>query len=109
MIFLPKNTEPSKVEALKGYNVSLSFYGNDPLTTELHAKKVAEEKNTVWVSPYNDPDVIAGQGTIAFEVTENLSGIDTVFGCVGGGGMMSGVSSWFKSVSRKQKSSGVFL
>ncbi len=98
-IFLPTNAEPSKVEALKYYDATLEFYGNDPLTAELHAKEVAVDQNQIWVSPYNDLDVIAGQGTIGSEITSRLDDIDAVFGCVGGGGMMSGVASWFKQVS----------
>jgi len=100
-IFLPTNADPSKVNALKYYDTQLEFFGDDPLTTELHTKKVAEETNQIWVSPYNDLDVIAGQGTIAAEITSELKNIDAVFGCIGGGGMMSGVGSWFKEVSPK--------
>lgn len=98
-IFLPTNAEPSKVEALKYYDADLQFHGDDPLTTELHAKQVAQDQGQVWVSPYNDLDVIAGQGTLAVEMTEELEGIDTVFGCIGGGGMMSGVATWLKQES----------
>jgi threonine dehydratase len=98
-IFLPTNAEPSKVDALKYYDAKLEFFGNNPLSAELHGKQVAEETNQIWVSPYNDLDVIAGQGTIASEITSELENIDAVFGCIGGGGMMSGVGSWFKEES----------
>lgn len=102
-IFLPTNAEPSKVEALKYYDADLEFYGDDPLTTELHAKQVAKDKGQIWVSPYNDPEVIAGQGTLAVEITDELKDVDAVFGCIGGGGMMSGVGSWFKQERPKTK------
>lgn len=95
-IYLPTNADPSKVDALKYYDAALEFHGNDPLTTELHAKQVAKEQGQTWVSPYNDLDVIAGQGTLAVEITEELEQVDAIFGCIGGGGMMSGVASWFK-------------
>ncbi len=98
-IFLPTNAEPSKVEALKYYDADLQFHGDDPLTTELHAKQVARDQGQIWVSPYNDLDVIAGQGTLAVEMTEELKDIDAVFGCIGGGGMMSGVATWLKHES----------
>lgn len=98
-IFLPTNAEPSKVEALKYYDAELQFHGDDPLTTELHAKQMAKENGQTWVSPYNDIDVIAGQGTIASEITNELREVDAVFGCIGGGGMMSGIASWFKTAS----------
>ena len=102
-IYLPTNAEPSKVDALKYYDADLQFYGDDPLTTELHAMQVAKDQGQIWVSPYNDTDVIAGQGTLAVEITEELNQIDAVFGCIGGGGMMSGVSSWFKQKSPNTK------
>ncbi len=98
-IYLPTNAEPSKVEALRYYDAKLEFHGDDPLTTELHAKGVAENSGQIWVSPYNDRDVIAGQGTIGVEITDDLLEIDTVFGCIGGGGMMSGVATWIKHLS----------
>ena len=98
-VYLPENAEKSKIEALKHYHVDLKFHGKDPLTTELFAKQIAKEKNHLWISPYNDMDIIAGQGTIASEITGKLSNIDVLLGCIGGGGMMSGVASWFKEKS----------
>ncbi|MDF1664704.1 MAG: threonine/serine dehydratase [Planctomycetota bacterium] len=102
-IFLPKNAAPAKVEALRHYEVQLEFYGEACLETELHAKAIAEKEGRVWVSPYNDPDIIAGQGTIASEITEALPKVDVVLACIGGGGLMSGLSSWFKTHSPKTK------
>lgn len=102
-IFLPKNAAPAKVDALRHYGVQLEFYGEGCLETELHAKAIAEEEGRVWVSPYNDPEVIAGQGTIASEITEALEKVDVVLACIGGGGLMSGLSSWFKVHSPKTK------
>jgi threonine dehydratase len=102
-IFLPTNAEPSKVDALKYYDANLEFFGDNPLSAELHGKKIAAATDQIWVSPYNDLDVIAGQGTIASEITSEIDNIDSVFGCIGGGGMMSGVGSWFKAVSPNTK------
>lgn len=96
MIYLPENAEPSKVEALKHYGVELAFHGRDCLSTELHARAQAERKGMVWVSPYNDPMVIAGQGTIGKEILEKLPDVDAVLATVGGGGMISGVAAWIK-------------
>lgn len=101
LIYLPENAEPSKVEALKHYNVELAFYGNDCLQTELHAKQQAKEKGMVWVSPYNDPLIIAGQGTVGKEILEQQPGIDTVLATIGGGGLISGTAAWIKHHSAK--------
>jgi threonine dehydratase len=96
LIYLPENAEPSKVEALKHYGVELAFFGNDCLETELHARKQAGEKGMVWVSPYNDPVVIAGQGTVGKEILETLPDVDVVLATVGGGGLISGIAAWIK-------------
>ena len=102
-IFLPTNAEASKVEALKVYKVGLKFHGADALTTELYAMKFAKASGQTWISPYNDPEVIAGQGTLALEMTSQLASIDAVLGCIGGGGMMCGVATWLHQASPKTK------
>lgn len=96
-IYLPTNAEPSKVEALKHYDVELEFFGSNSLETELHAKAKAAELGQVWVSPYNDPMIVAGQGTVGVEILEQLPEVDYVLACIGGGGLMSGIGAWIKS------------
>lgn len=102
-IFLPENADKGKVEALRHYPVKLEFFGNNCLDTELHAKGIAAERGQLWVSPYNDAMVIAGQGTIGIEILEQCKGVDYIFACIGGGGMISGVSSWVKHHSPNTK------
>lgn len=97
IVYLPENAQPSKVEALRYYGVELVFHGRDCLETELHAKQVADEQGLHWVSPYNDPAIVAGQGTVGKEILEDLPGLDAVFVTIGGGGLMSGVASWIKA------------
>lgn len=103
IIYLPENAVPSKIEALKHYTAELKFYGNDSLETELHAKKIAEETGAIWVSPYNDLQIIAGQGTIGIELIEQIYPIDNILITVGGGGLISGVASYLKAVSPTTK------
>jgi len=98
-IFLPENANPAKVEALRSYTAKLEFFGDNCLDTELHAKAMARERGMAWVSPYNDYEVICGQGTIGKEITETLDHVDVVLACIGGGGMISGVAGWFKDRS----------
>ena len=103
-IFLPKNASPAKVEALKSYPVSLEFFGHNSLETELHAKAVAEKRGLIWVSPYNDPLIIAGQGTMGLEINRQATEpVDYVLGCIGGGGMMAGVATAIKNISPSTK------
>jgi threonine dehydratase len=96
-VYLPTNAAPAKVEALGCYSAELEFYGSGCLETEMHAKAVAADKGMLWVSPYNDREVIAGQGTIAMEIAEKLDRVDVLLACIGGGGLISGISSWFKA------------
>jgi threonine dehydratase len=97
VIYLPDNAVPSKVEALRQYPVELAFYGSDCLETELYAKEQARQQGLAWVSPYNDPAVIAGQGTVGKELLEDLPDLDVVLATIGGGGLMSGVASWVRA------------
>ncbi|MDX1618934.1 MAG: threonine/serine dehydratase [Balneolaceae bacterium] len=98
-IYLPETAVKSKIEAIRAYEtVEVEFYGREPHRTEIHARKQAEEnKNWVYVSPYNDPQVIAGQGTIAIELLEDLKRPDHVLATVGGGGLISGLGAYLKS------------
>jgi threonine dehydratase len=103
-IFLPKNASPAKIEALKSYPVQLDFFGTNSLETELHAKSMAAERGLIWVSPYNDPLIIAGQGTMGLEIFDQADEeIDYLLGCIGGGGLMSGVATAYKTISPSTK------
>ncbi|NND56759.1 MAG: threonine/serine dehydratase [Xanthomonadales bacterium] len=96
LIYLPENAEPSKVEALQHYDVELAFHGNGCLETELHARAQAEQRGMAWVSPYNDPVVIAGQGTVGKEILEQMPEVDVILATVGGGGLISGIAAWVR-------------
>ena len=73
-----------KLEALRRYpSVALELYSPDSDETEMHARKVAEESGLVYISPYNDRDVIAGQGTIGVELSRQCPDLDAVFIAVG--------------------------
>lgn len=106
LIFLPTNTDPSKVEALKTYDASIEFYGDNYDACEAYALHQANENDWTYVSPYNDAQVIAGQGTIAMEITEQLHSIDNILATVGGGGLISGLAIWMNEVSPHTKMIG---
>jgi len=99
VIFVPEQTSPTKVDAIKRAGGEVRFFGNDGLDTEMHAREYAEQNDMVYLSPYNDLDVIAGQGTCGVEIARQLSPVDAVFIAVGGGGLISGVGSFLKSVN----------
>jgi threonine dehydratase len=85
------------------YNVPLEFYATDCMQTEIHALEYAKQHNMIYVSPYNDLQVIGGQGTIGLELTTQLDPIDAVLVPIGGGGLISGIAGYLKSVSPKIK------
>ncbi len=98
MVFVPENASKIKVENIRNYGVPIEFYGNDMMHTELFAMEYAKRHKMVYVSPYNDIDVICGQGTIATEIIAQMNQIDAVFIPVGGGGLISGIGSFLKTV-----------
>jgi threonine dehydratase len=99
IVFLPQNAAQAKVKKLRDYPVTLKFVTGNSLQTELAAREYAESKGMTWVSPYNDYDVLHGQGTIACELLEQTTSIDALFATVGGGGLISGIASYLKEQS----------
>lgn len=95
-IYLPTNASSAKIEAIRQYETPIKFYSNDVVNTEMFARKQAVKKHMIFISPYNDLEVIAGHGTIGIELVKQLPGLDTVLGPIGGGGLISGVSSYLK-------------
>ena len=99
VIFVPEQTSSTKVSAIKRAGGDVRFYGSDGLDTEVHAREYAGQQGMVYLSPYNDLDVIAGQGTCGVEIAKQLPDVDAVFIAVGGGGLISGVGAFLKSVN----------
>ena len=97
VIFVPEQTSTAKVDAIRSYGGDVRFFGEDGLDTELHARSHADEHGMFYLSPYNDPEIIAGQGTCGIEIQASLPQADTVYIAVGGGGLISGVASVLKS------------
>ncbi len=98
-IFVPEKTSSTKVDAIKRAGGDVRFFGSDGLDTEMHAREYAEQNGMVYLSPYNDLEVIAGQGTCGVEIAKQLPDVDAVFIAVGGGGLIGGVGAFLKSVS----------
>ena len=96
-IFLPENVSKSKVAALASSEAELKYFGNDCMLSELRAKEYAEENGKTFMSPYNDPQIIGGQGTVGIELEQQLKDIDFVIAPVGGGGLIGGIAAYMKS------------
>jgi threonine dehydratase len=98
-IYLPENASPSKINKLKEFPVELMYYGQDCLETELHAKHQALNLGKIYVSPYSDPQIIGGQGTIGIELFDQVDEMDDILITIGGGGLISGVGSYLQKVA----------
>jgi len=97
IIYLPETVSQAKKDALLPYGVELRLVGQDSLEGELEAMKAAEREGLVYVSPYSDPKVIGGQGTIALEIERQLENVDAVFVPIGGGGLIAGIAGYMKA------------
>lgn len=97
LIVMPKTTPDIKVIAVKRLGGTVELYGNSYDEAYEHAKKLEKAQGWTFIHPYDDPDVIAGQGTIAMEIMQQCEQQpDAIFVPVGGGGLISGVSAYIK-------------
>ncbi len=97
VIFVPEQTSSAKVEAIRSYGGDVRFFGTDGLDTEVHAREFAGIEGMQYLSPYNDVNVIAGQGTCGVEIGHQLPDVASVYIAVGGGGLISGIASVLKT------------
>lgn len=100
VIVMPKTTPEIKIEAVRSRGAEVVLHGNSYDDAYALAQQLAKEKNLTFVHPYDDPDVIAGQGTIAVEILrQHPQPIDAIFVPVGGGGLISGITAYIKHVN----------
>jgi threonine dehydratase len=99
IVCVPEHASPVKVAAIRRYGVDVRVMGREPAETESLARRLAARARMSYVSPYNDLDVIAGQGTVGEEIVQQLGGrtVDAVVVAVGGGGLISGIGAAIKS------------
>ncbi|OUL84352.1 threonine/serine dehydratase [Paraburkholderia hospita] len=98
-VYASVSASPVKLNAIRALGASVVTIDASTLEVELEAARRAKEAGLPFVSPYNDIDVIAGQGTIGVELGEQLPGLAAVFASVGGGGLISGIGSAIKASS----------
>jgi threonine dehydratase len=98
-VYATITASPLKLDAIRALGAEVVTLDTDPLSVELEASRQAERQGTLFISPYNDLQIIAGQGTIGMEIHEQLPDVDAVFIAVGGGGMISGIGTALKHLS----------
>ena len=107
-IIMPKTTPQIKVDAVRRRGAKVVLHGDTYDEASIHAQKLVNEKDLVYIHPYDDPDIIAGQGTIGMEIIRQVTGpLDAVFVPVGGGGLLAGVAAYIKYVRPDIKVIGV--
>jgi threonine dehydratase len=98
-VFVSSHVSPAKARRIAALGACIHPAGDDPLTAELAARQAANESGRIFISPYNDLDVVAGQGTIAVEMHRQEPELDAVFIAVGGGGLIGGIGAYLNEAS----------
>jgi threonine dehydratase len=110
VIYMPAITPKQKINQVKmfgGNNIEIVLIGDTFDECQSHALEYTRENNMVFIPPFDHPKVIEGQGTVGKEILDELSGIDYIFVPVGGGGLLAGVGTYFKTLSPNTKIVGV--
>lgn len=99
----------NKVQAIRDLGADVRIVGNSQDDAEVEARRLVDEEGLVWVSPFDDPFVIAGQGTIGLELLEDMPDIDTAIVPLSGGGLIGGIALALKSATRDIRVIGVTM
>ena len=106
-IIVPENAHKNKVENILSLGGEVEHYGDDCIHAEERAQEISMSTGATYISPYNDHDIVCGQGTLGMEVSQDLEDVDAIFISVGGGGLISGVGGYMKSIFPSIKVHGV--
>jgi threonine dehydratase len=106
-IYLAEDIEPARLEILRTHGLDLVLHGKGGWAPEKEARRVAKEEDKIYVSPYNDPIVVGGQGTCGYEISKQLPDLDAAFFACGGGGLLSGSAGWLKFHNPEVEAFGV--
>ena len=112
VIVMPTTTPQVKVDAVRGFGADVVLRGESYSDAYTYAVELEKQDGLTFVHPFDDPDVIAGQGTIAMEILHQLQAqgaapLDAVFVAIGGGGLISGIANYIKAVDPRIKVIGV--
>lgn len=99
LVVVPENANPSKLAAIERLGGRIEVHGTDSVESETGARTMAGERGLTFISPYNDPQIIGGQGTLGLELLEQVETLAAVYVAVGGGGLASGVAGIIKALS----------
>lgn len=106
-IVMPKSTPIAKITATEGYGAEVCLHGDCYDSSYEKALEIQKNNNSVFIHPFNDLSVIAGQGTIGMEILRAIPSVDTVLLPAGGGGLLAGVAFYIKSINPRVRIIGV--
>lgn len=106
-IVMPKAAPIAKAQATRGYGANVVLSGDCYDDAYAEALRICEAEGATFLHPYNDPEVIAGQGTLGLEILSDLSSVDAIVVPAGGGGLLAGVSAAVKLINPRVKIYGV--
>ena len=106
-IYMPENAPQTKVDATRGYGAAVELVGKDFQETMSRAQSAVEGTDAEFVHAYDDTDIIAGQGTLGIEMYHDCPEVDTVVVPIGGGGLISGISTAIKHLAPETRVVGV--
>ncbi|GAB6878107.1 threonine ammonia-lyase [Halorubrum gandharaense] len=96
-IVMPESAPQAKIEATRNYGADVVLHGNTFPEAMAHARTLADDPTTRFIHAFDDPDIVAGQGTLGLELVEQVPDLDTVIVPVGGGGLIGGVATAIKA------------
>jgi len=106
-VIVPEAAVKEKLDVIQEYGADVVKFGRYHSDRETKAREIASQTGATFVAPFNDPDVIAGQGTCGLEIAQQLDDFDSVIVPVGGGGLISGISIAIKSLKPSARVYGV--
>ena len=98
VIVMPRFTPGVKIERTRGFGAEIVLHGDTLDEARAHALTLAEQQHLVFVHPYDDPDIVAGQGTVALEMLADVPELDTLVVAIGGGGLIAGMATAAKAL-----------
>jgi threonine dehydratase len=107
-VYVAASAARPKVDAIRALGAELVVVDGPPIEAELRARRDAAEQGKTYISPYNDVDVMAGQGTLGLELLEQAPELDAVFISVGGGGLIGGVGTALKGLRPQTRVVGIW-
>ena len=96
-IYVAEDIEASRLALLRAHGLDLVVFGKAAWDAEKEARRVGEDEDKIYVSPYNDPIVVGGQGTCGYEISKQLPDVDAALFACGAGGLLTGSAGWLKS------------